>query len=66
MPVDLRGHGFEGVVHLAVFANAVDVVERGEQGRQHIDDAVLTEAILFLLARLRLMNSARSRCNASR
>ena len=32
-----------------MFANAVDVVEGRQQGGQHVDDAVLTEAFLLLL-----------------
>ena len=47
--VDLVGDGLERIVHFAVFANAVDVVEGRQQGGQHVDDAVLTEAFLLLL-----------------
>ena len=39
--VNLGGDGLERVVHLAVFANAVDIVEGGQQRGQHVDDAVL-------------------------
>lgn len=43
--VDLVGDGLERIVHFAVFANAVDVVEGRQQGGQHVDDAVLTGSV---------------------
>lgn len=48
--VDFGGNGFEGFVHFAVFANAIDVIKCRQQCGQHVDDAVLTEAFLLLLA----------------
>ena len=47
--VDFGGNGFEGFVHFAVFANAIDVIKCRQQCGQHVDDAVLAEAFLLLL-----------------
>ena len=58
--VDLGGNGLERVVHLAVFANAVDVVEGGQQRGQHVDDAVLAEALLLLLRAIAVVDELRT------
>ena len=47
--VDFGGNGFEGFVHFAVFANAIDVIKCWQQCGQHVDDAVLAETFLLLL-----------------
>ena len=47
--VNFGGNGLEGLVHFAVFANAIDVIKCRQQRGQHIDNAVLAEAFLFLL-----------------
>lgn len=39
--VDFGGNGLEGLVHFAVFANAIDVIKCRQQRGQHIDNAVL-------------------------
>ena len=51
---------FERVVHLAVFANAVDIVEGGQQRGQHVDDAVLAEALLLLLRAIAVVDELRT------
>ena len=58
--VDLGGDGLEGVVHLAVLADAVDVVERGQQRGEHVDDAVLAEALLLLLRTVAVVDELRT------
>ena len=58
--VDLGGNGLERVVHLAVFANAVDIVEGGQQRGQHVDDAVLAEALLLLLRAIAVVDELRT------
>ena len=47
--VDFGGNGFEGLVHFAVFTNAINVIKCRQQRGQHVDDAMLAEAFLFLL-----------------
>lgn len=58
--VNLGGDGLERVVHLAVFANAVDIVEGGQQRGQHVDDAVLAEALLLLLRAIAVVDELRT------
>lgn len=43
-----------------MFANAVDIVKGGQQRGQHVDDAVLAEALLLLLCAIAVVDELRT------